>query len=62
MGACWACKLIAWLLNVMSELLWKPEEEESGQGKWCGFVQVVGRQWGPPSSIGGDLIRWVVVS
>lgn len=37
------------------------DEEEAGQGEWRGFVRGGGRQWGPPSSVGSDLLRWADV-
>ena len=37
-------------------------EEETGQGEWHGCVWGVGRQWGPLSSVGGDLLSWADMS
>lgn len=33
-----------------------------GQGERCGFAWDVGRQWGLPSSLGSNLVRWTDVA
>lgn len=50
------------LLCVVCELFWMSGEEETGQSEWYGFLWGVGRQWGPPSSVSGDLLSWADVS